>query len=413
MRILLLTQWFQPEPFFKGLPFAKALRDRGHDVEVLTGFPNYPGGKLYPPYRIRFYQREVMDGIRINRVALYPSHDKSAVHRILNYISFSLSALLFGLWTVKKPDVVYVYNLVTLGLPAFVLRFLSGAKVIIDVQDLWPESVTSSKMLKNRAILWSLDRISNWVYREADALVVLSPGFKKELMRRGVTAEKIEVVYNWCDESCISKEVTRSVPPEMRDKFVVLFAGSMGTAQGIGTVLKCAQLCKNALPNVQFILIGGGVDRARLEEQAVKMGLVNVKFLPPRPLESMGEVFAMADVLLVHLKDDPLFRITIPSKTQTYLYIGKPIIMAVRGDAANLVSQAGAGIFCEPGNPGEMASVIKILHDMPTSERQRIGEAGHQYYMECLSFDYGVSKLEAVMRNHYGKKRINPVIYTE
>ena len=124
MRILFLTQWFQPEPFFKGLPFVKALRDRGHEVEVLTGFPNYPGGKVYPGYCVRFYQRETMDGIPVHRVALYPSHDKSASRRILNYLSFSLSAFLIGPWLVGKPDLIYVYNLVTLGPAAFLFRLL-------------------------------------------------------------------------------------------------------------------------------------------------------------------------------------------------------------------------------------------------------------------------------------------------
>ena len=140
MRILFLTQWFQPEPFFKGLPFAKALADHGHEVEILTGFPNYPGGKVYPGYRVCLHQRETMDRIKINRVPLYPSHDKSALRRSVNYLTFSLSLLLFGPWLIRRPDVIYVYNLVTIGPPAFLFRFLFGSKVIMDVQDLWPDS---------------------------------------------------------------------------------------------------------------------------------------------------------------------------------------------------------------------------------------------------------------------------------
>jgi hypothetical protein len=141
MKILLLTQWFQPEPFFKGLSFAKALKSRGHDVEVLTGFPNYPGGKLYPGYRVRLWQRESVDGIRVNRVALYPSHDRSGLKRMLNYLSFGLSAALIGPLLVQKPDVIYVYNLVTLGPAAYLLRFFYGCPVVYDVQDIWPDSV--------------------------------------------------------------------------------------------------------------------------------------------------------------------------------------------------------------------------------------------------------------------------------
>lgn len=406
MRILFLTQWFQPEPFFKGLPFAKALAARGHDVEVLTGFPNYPGGKVYPGYRVRLYQREPLGGIPVHRVALYPSHDTSPLRRILNYLSFSLSAFLLGPWLVAKPDVIYVYNLVTLGPPAFLLRFLFGAKVIIDVQDLWPESVANSKMLGNKAVLNVLNGICGWIYRGADQLTVLSPGFKQELINRGVAPEKIEVSYNWCDEASIgahASSIGSVKPSEFEGKFVVLFAGAMGLAQRLDTVLDCAGLCREALPDVQFVLIGGGVDRSRLQQRVEEKGLDNVTFLPPRSMETMGEIFALADALLVHLKDDPLFRITIPSKTQAYLYTGKPIIMAMRGDAANLVREAGGGIVCEPDDPQEMMNTIKALYEMPASERQKMGEAGHRYYMDHLSFNRGVNQFERIMTTLAGK----------
>src|SRR5271165_3505961 len=150
MKILMLTQWFQPEPTFKGLPLARALRDRGHEVEVLTGFPNYPGGKLYPGYRVQPWRREIMDGIRVNRVALYPSHDRNAMGRILNYLSFGATSALVGPWVVRKPDVIHVFNLVTLDVASRLLGLLKGARVVLDVQDLWPESLAASGMMNNR-----------------------------------------------------------------------------------------------------------------------------------------------------------------------------------------------------------------------------------------------------------------------
>jgi glycosyltransferase involved in cell wall biosynthesis len=406
MRILFLSQWFQPEPFFKGLPFAKTLADRGHHVEVLTGFPNYPGGKVYPGYRVRLHRREMMDGISVHRVALYPSHDKAALRRIINYLSFSISAFLLGPWLAGKPDVIYVYNLITLGPPAFLLRFLFGAKVFIDVQDLWPESVTNSGMLKSKILSNILNQICRWVYQKADKLVVLSPGFKMELVSRGILPEKIEVIYNWFDESSINKEASPSdlvKNLESSGKFIVLFAGTMGTVQGLDTLLECARICREKLPKVQFVLIGGGVDKARLQQRTSAMGLDNVTFFPPRPMEAMGEIFAMADVLIVHLKDDPLFRITIPSKTQAYLYMGRPIIMAMRGDAAELVRKAGAGIVCEPDNPQNMMKAVNTLYEMPDIERRKMGEAGHRYYMEHLSLGQGVKKFEQIMSSSFRK----------
>jgi len=400
MRILILSQWFQPEPAFKGLPFAKALADKKHDVEVLTGFPNYPGGKVYPNYRVRLWSREIMDGIRVNRVALYPSHDASAFRRILNYISFAISSFIIGPWMVRPPDIIYVFNLITLGPTAFLLRLLYGSRVILDVQDLWPESVISSRMIKNQKVLAVLDKICRWVYQEADRLVVLSPGFKNVLMERGIKLEKIDVIYNWCDESSIHREnQDESLAKQlgMAEKFNVLFAGTMGIVQGLETVLEAAQICKKMVPQVQFVFIGGGVTRSNLETRARDMNLKNVIFLPRHPQAAMGKIFALADALLVHLKDDSLFRITVPSKTQAYLYIGKPIIMAVRGDAADLVKQSGAGILCEPGNPKAIADAVQTLSSMTESARFAMGASGFNYYMANLSFQQGIDRFERLM----------------
>jgi colanic acid biosynthesis glycosyl transferase WcaI len=301
---------------------------------------------------------------------------------------------------IKRPDIIYVYNLVTLSPAAFLLRLFFGSKIIIDVLDLWPESVSSSNMLNNKAALYVLNNICKWVYRKADKLVVPSPGIKSVLIDRGVPHGKIEVIFNWCDEESIEVDASPPglvKPSEFTGKFVVLFAGAMGLAQGLDTLLDCAGLCREPLPDVQLVLIGGGVDRPRLQKRAEEMGLGNVTFLPPRSIETMGEIFVIADALLVHLKDDPLFRITIPSKTQAYLYTGKPIIMAMRGDAANLVREASAGMLCEPENPRAMMNAIKALYEIPEIERRKMGEAGHLYYMEHLSFNQGVKQFERIM----------------
>ena len=398
MRILFLTQWFQPESFFKGLPFARALKNKGHEVEVLTGFPNYPGGKIYPGYKVQLYKKEMMDGITVHRVPLYPSHDKSALRRIINYLSFSLSAFLMGPWLIKKPDVIYVYNLVTLGPAAYLLRLLYGAKVIIDVQDLWPQSVADSGMLENKIVLNILNGFCNRVYNKADLLTVLSPGFKNHLAGRKIDERKIHVIYNWCNESAIGNTNMKAVCEDNESKkLTVLYAGAMGVVQGLDTVLECAKMCMDNMPDIQFTLIGEGADRKRLERLAAEMSLRNVTFLPRRPIEKMAEIYDKADVLLVHLKDYPLFRITIPSKTQAYLYMGKPIVIAVHGDAAALVEEAGAGIVCTPDQPSAMMEAIKKLYEAGPQTRQRMGRAGHDYYMRRLSFDKGADQFESLM----------------
>ncbi|MBC2741995.1 MAG: glycosyltransferase family 4 protein [Desulfosarcina sp.] len=321
MRILFLTQWFHPEPFFKGLPFAKLLQEQGHKVEVLTGFPNYPGGKLYPGYKVVPFKREVIDGITVNRVPLYPSHDRSGLRRIANYLSFAVSSLLVGPWAIQKPDVVYVYNLITLVWAATLIRTIYKCKIVYDVQDLWPESVLSSGLLNNRIALNLLNKWCNWAYSRADKVAVLSPGFKKELIRRGLLKENIEIIYNWCDASAIQLKINPEYSEKwgLKDTFNVVFAGTMGVMQGMDTVLESACLCQSVLPNVRFVLVGGGVEVKRLQAKAKLLDLKNVVFIPLQPMAEMGKIFGVAHALLVHLKDDPLFKITIPSKTSNVL----------------------------------------------------------------------------------------------
>jgi glycosyltransferase involved in cell wall biosynthesis len=197
MRILMLTQWFDPEPTFKGLTFAKALRERGHEVEILTGFPNYPGGKVYPGYRIRPFQREVMEGIPVIRVPLYPSHDNSAIRRVANYATFALSAAAIGTAAVKPADVMYVYHPpATVAFPAMLIGSIRRIPFVYDIQDLWPDTLGATGMVNNKSLLKMVGRWCRWTYRAAARIVVLSPGFKELLVARGVPREKIEVIYN-------------------------------------------------------------------------------------------------------------------------------------------------------------------------------------------------------------------------
>src|ERR1035437_8715454 len=204
MKILFLTQWFEPEPTFKGLLFARELAARGHEVEVLTGFPNYPGGHIYPGYRIRPWVREQIDGISILRVALYPSHDKSAFGRVLNYVSFAISAALIGTVLIKKPDVVYVYHPpATIGFAAVALGLLRRVPYVFDICDLWPDTVEASGMLSNSVALRLLGKWCNFVYRRARHIVVVSPGFKQKLVDRGVPPVKIDIIHNWCPDTTI------------------------------------------------------------------------------------------------------------------------------------------------------------------------------------------------------------------
>lgn len=403
MRILILTQWFDPEPTFKGLLFAKELQAAGHQVQVLTGVPNYPGGKVYPGYQIKWLQKEMMDGVEVLRVPLYPSHDNSSAKRILNYGSFMLSTLFFGLFVARQAEVMYVYHPpLTTGISAALISKLRGIPFVYDVQDLWPDTLAATGMMSKPGLLKWIDRACNWVYRQAAHIVVLSPGFKHILQERGVPEQKLSVIYNWADETQLCTEPT----PEdaeafgMAEKFNVVFAGTMGKAQALDAVIEAAGLLQPQLPRVQFVFVGGGIQVDHLKELTQQKQLQNVRFLPRMPMSEVGRVLALSDALLVHLKDDPLFRITIPSKTQAYMAVGKPVVMGVKGDAADLIEKSGGGVVCQPENPQDIARAIHALATLPAQDLRKMGLKAASYYQQELSVRSGVQRFVEVLGKH-------------
>ena len=403
MRILFITQWFQPESFFKGLPFAKELLKLGHEVEVLTGFPNYPEGKIYKGYKIRFLQRETIDGISVIRVPLYPSHDKSGWRRFLNYASFAFSAAIIGPWVVKKADVAYVYHPpATIGFPAVMIKLLRRIPFVYDIQDMWPDTLTATGMFNNKFGLWLVDRWCRFVYWAASKITVLSPGFKNTLIERGVPGNKIEVIYNWVDDTMVKpapKNPALAAKFGLDGKFNIVFAGNMGKVQALEAVIAAANILKKEYPNIQFVFVGTGVEVENLKTKTNDAGLKNILFVPQQPLSEMGAILALADVLLVHLKDVPLFRITIPSKIQAYMAVGRPILVGVQGDAADLVINAKAGLPCLPENAESIADGVRKFLSMSRQELDTMGENGRTFYQRELALAVGTKQFAQVFES--------------
>ena len=392
-RIILLTQWFEPEPTFKGLVFARALVRAGFDVEVVTGFPNYPGGKLYPGYHQSWAKRESIDGIEVVRLPLYPSHDSSPIRRFSTYASFALSAALYLLFSAKRADLVYVYQLPTLGVVAAMARWFRGSAFVFDIQDIWPDSLSATGMMREGGIFALAGSALDWVYQRCDAIVVLSPGFKKLLTKRGAPAERIEMIYNWADEGSLQTRAATGFAGFPGDgRFRIVFAGNMGKAQGLDAMLDAAELVKARNPRVSFVFIGGGVDRERLRVAAGSRGLNNVEFMARVPMDQIGDVLRAADALVLHLRADPLFTITIPGKTQTYMSIGKPILVAAAGDATQLVLDAGCGVAATPGDGRSIADAALHLAGMTAPALEEMGNLGRQYYGANLSVQGGVQR---------------------
>jgi glycosyltransferase involved in cell wall biosynthesis len=351
------------------------------------------------------WQREEMDGFSVLRVPLYPSHDGSAIRRFANYGSFALSATTIGASLIGSTDVGFVYHPpATVGLPAIVLKALKSIPFIYHIADMWPESVIESGMVGGgvaKRILEAL--ISSWcrfVYKQADAITVLSPGMKRLLVERGVAAEKIHIIFNWADEA-IFKPVPKDPALEeelgFRGRFNVVYAGNMGPFQGLDTVVKAAARIKDE-PSIQIVMVGTGQEEGRLKALANQMGAENVLFLGRRQYWEMPKIYSLADVLLVHLKDLPFFSATIPSKTQVSLVCGRPILMAVRGDAAELVIQANAGITCKPENEAELARAFVELYKMDEDKRESLGAGGREFYLREMSLDVGAGRMDELFR---------------
>lgn len=399
MRILLLTQWYPPEPQEFLAEMAQSLKALGHDVTVLTGFPNWPSGEVYPGYRIKPWQRETMDGIQIVRVPLYPDHSRSGFRRALNYISFALSAAMLGPWLVKKPDVIHVIPPLTVGIPAWLLSRLWHVPFTHEIQDIWPETLAATGMLNNQRALAYIGEFAKWIYRRASAIRVISPGFKANLIQKGVPAEKIHVISNWVDTDLyrpLDPDPELPVKLGLTGRFNIMYAGAMGPAQGLETVLEAAKLLEN-LPQVQFVMVGDGVDRPHLQEIARTYDLRNARFLGRYPGEAMPGMNAQADVLLIHLRDDPLFRITIPHKIFTCLASGKPVLAAIGGDAAAVVESAHAGLTCPSGDPRALADVVRRFYEMSPDERSALGQNGRRAVCGAYERSYLVRQIAAML----------------
>ncbi len=385
MRILLLSQYYDPEPGFKAHLLGKGLVAHGHSVTAITGFPNYPGGKVYPGYRLRWRQWEEPAGVRILRLPLYPEHGRSVIRRALNYLSFAASASLIAPVLCGPADVMWVYHPpLTVGIPAWWIGLLRRVPFVYEVQDMWPETLAATGMMPSKRVAHWIARLAHFVYGRAAAITVSSPGFKRNLIEKGVPAEKIHVIPNWADEDAfrpLARDKALADEYGLTGRFNIIYGGNIGAAQAMGNVLDAAVLLRDR-PEIQFVLIGDGVDVASLRDAARERSIDNVRFIERQPAERMARFFAWADALLVHLKRDKLFEITIPSKTIAYLACGRPILCAVPGDAADVVTSAGAGVTCPPEDPAALARAVRDLYALPPPEREALGAAGRRAFLE-------------------------------
>lgn len=395
LRIAYITQWFDPEPnILKGVAFVQPLQAAGHQVTVITGFPNYPEGRIYAGYRLRPIQHEIIDGVRLVRLPLYPSHDQSSVRRSLNYLSFFISVFAYLALNRSRFDLAYVYHPpITVALAAALLKI----PFVLDVQDLWPDTIAATGMRGASRLQRALGACCRFVYARAAAIATQSEGIRTALIGRGVPAEKITVIRNWADpqfERILGRK-GESGP------FTLVYGGNLGRAQQLGNLVEAAAILQWERPGIAIKLYGSGIDETELRKTVAMRGLANIQFAGRVSAAEMVEEFAKGDALLLHLGDDPLFAITIPSKTQVYLALGRPIVAAVKGETAEILRQSGAAIVAPPANPAALAEAIKDMADLPQARKVAMGRAGAEFYATHFSFSHGVARTLELLEGTY------------
>jgi glycosyltransferase involved in cell wall biosynthesis len=400
MRVLILSQYYYPEPVEKVHDLARGLVRLGHEVQVVTGFPCYPKGQIYAGYRQTLVLREYLDGVKVMRVPQLPDHSRSSWRRGLYYLSFALSAAMLGTLLTQPADVVLVYQAaLPVGLSGWIVSRLRGMPLVLDVVDLWPESVIASGMLQNKLVVRLLQRIANFVYEKSDHINVVTEGFRRTLLKMGVPQEQMTVIHNWMPAEtydCVAPDLALAEREGLAKRFNVMYAGNMGPSQDLRTVIEAAALLAD-LPQVQLVLVGDGVQYSELVEFLRKKGLRNVLFLGRRPPESMPALYALADVLLVHLKPDSLSDVSIPSKVFAYMASGRPVLTAVKGDAEQFVVENGFGVAVPPSNPAKMAEAVRWFYGASHEKREEMGKAALVAYKTKYSPAIQIGRVEAVL----------------
>ena len=409
MNILIVTQYFWPEEF-RINELGVLLAERGHRITVLTGIPNYPGGKLFPGYGLTRKRSEQYNGLKVIRVPLIPRGKGGRLRLILNYISFAFTASILGPMKCHDAyDVIFVYepSPITVGLPAIVMKMIKSTPIVFWVQDLWPESLSAAGAINSQTVINVVRGLVRFIYSRCDRILVQSRSFIDAIVRLGVDRSKIEYFPNSAeavfDDAARNAEVAELIG--YLNGFKVMFAGNIGASQDFESILGAAESLKE-YKNIHWIIIGDGRMFPWVQEQVNKRGLSDTFHLLGRhPLALMPAFFAQANVMLVSLKKKPIFALTIPAKVQSYLACSRPIIAAIDGEGARVVEDAAAGLTCPPEEPGLLAKTVLQASKMPAEDLEEMARRGRYYFEKNFDSTTLVNRLEGWFAEVAGKKK--------
>jgi glycosyltransferase involved in cell wall biosynthesis len=412
MNILIVSQYFWPESFIIN-DMARRLAERGHGITVLTGIPNYPEGAYYKGYGPFRNTRQEYCGARIIRVPLAPRGGGGALRLAFNYASFAVCASMLGPVLCRgKYDAIFVFepSPITVALPAILMKYAFSSPVALWVQDLWPESISAAEGLDSEPLMKAVGKLVKFIYRHCDLILVQSRAFMDSIAGMGVEREKIVYFPNSSPDTFQDNAAGRySGLPEMPEGFRLMFAGNVGAAQDFATILGAAEKLKNH-PEIHWIIVGSGRQLPWVQSQVKQRGLSGtVHLLGRHPVEAMPQFFALADSMLVTLKKSRIFSLTIPSKVQSYLAGGKPIIAALDGEGARVISEAGAGLTCPAEDSGALAQMALDMSRMAQAERESMGRSGRAYYEANFDQEMLLDRFEHLMDGRIGRAVRNTV----
>lgn len=396
MRLLVVTQYFWPENF-RINDLVNELVRRGHHVSVLTGVPNYPDGQVFPSFLKDSSRFASYEGAHIHRVPMLP-RGKGGFRLLLNYLSFALSASTVGVWKLRgqKYDAIFAYepSPITVGLPAAAMRFVKKAPLLFWVQDLWPETLQAVGVVRSPRILDAVGKLVSFIYKRCDLILAQSKSFIPQILKIAPPDKPVRYFPNWSDQVLAS--VSHDPAPEVPlrpGRFSVMFAGNIGDAQDFPAILAAAEHLKGY--GIRWLIVGDGRMGGWVADEIQKRSLQDEVLMFGRfPPDRMPSFFQHADALLVSLKDEPIFAMTIPSKLQTYLSAGIPVLAMLNGEGADVVSDSGSGIICRAGDYVGLAQAVLKLSRSTSEERLEMGRKGRELSQREFDRDTLISRLE-------------------
>ena len=408
MNVLIVTQYFYPENF-RVNDLAAWLAERGHEVTVLTGVPNYPSGRYFSGYGIFQRRMETWNGVSIVRVPQVPRGSGGPIRLALNYLSFAFMASLLGVLRLgRNYDVIFVHepSPVTVGIPAIAMRKRTQAPILFWVLDLWPESVTAAGGVRSPWVLGLLTRLTRWIYGHCEKVLVASRAFIPRVGAMGVAEDRIAYFPNWAEAAYQPSSVVEP-PVPLPQGFRVMFAGNIGVAQDFPAILDAAERLKGN-PDIHWIVLGDGRMGEWVREEVARRGVGGtVHLLGSYPPERMPQFFAHADAMLVSLKQDPIFSLTVPAKLQAYMACGRPIIAILDGEGARIVEEAGAGMTCRAGDGRALAEAVLSMARLDPHTRAEMGTQARAYSLAHFDREQIFRRLEAWMVEAAGRRQIS------